>query len=334
MRLIFFGSSNYCFPVLESLDKNFQLTTVITKPNSAAQQFAISHQIKFYTPQDKNELLHLISQIRHIRPDLAIVADYGLIIPPEIFNIPKHKTLNIHFSRLPDLRGPSPVQYVILRGDKSAWITIIIMERGMDTGDIIWQKEVKLSSDQAIERSSNETTESLYKKLFNIAASELPSIISKYVQNKLKPTKQNHAKATYTKILAREDGFIPPQILSVILSPDLKSGRRIPIEVPITKGILRFAQDDNWVTFLERAIRALFPWPGVWTEIQITDNPSTSLRTSRKQITSKRLKILKAHLASQGQPLRDKLVLDVVQLEGKNPVSWKQFKEGHPGFNF
>ncbi|MBI4991224.1 methionyl-tRNA formyltransferase, partial [Candidatus Gottesmanbacteria bacterium] len=215
MKIIFFGSSEYCLPILDSLLKNFQLLTVVTKQASAAQQFAKLHNIAVFTPKDKKGLLELKDQISSLEPDLAIVADYGLIIPEEIFEIPQCKTLNIHFSRLPALRGPSPVQFTILTGEKSAWITVIIMAKEMDMGDIIWQKEVPLDSGKStnypINKLSNqqigETTGSLYKKLFNIIALELPDIVNKYIKGEIKPQKQDHSKATYTKILTREDGY-------------------------------------------------------------------------------------------------------------------------------
>lgn len=296
MKVIFFGSSDYCIPILASLYKHFQLAAVITKPESYSRSFASSHDIRVFTPKDKKELLNLKDQIAQLKPDLAVVADYGLIIPKEIFEIPRYKTLNIHFSRLPDLRGPSPVQFTILTGTKSAWITVIIMAEEMDTGDIIWQKEITSFN------IDHETSESLYEKLFNIAATELPNIINNYINNDLKPQKQDHSKATYTKILTREDGFIPPKLLD-----DALKGAPSGVK-------------------LERTIRAFTPWPGVWTEVKITDN--------RKQITKKRLKILQAHLASQGETLQERLVLDLVQLEGKKPVSWKQFKEGYPNYSF
>jgi methionyl-tRNA formyltransferase len=287
MKIIFFGSSEYCIPILDNLYHNFQLIAVVTKQSSAAQQFAELHSISVLTPKNKAELLSLKGEIKQFQPDLAVVADYGLIIPPEIFTLPKYQTLNIHFSRLPALRGPSPVQFTILTGKHCAWISIIIMAKEMDTGDIIWQKEIPLEG--------NEISERLYKKLFQTTAQELPNIVNLYTQGKLKVQKQDHAKATYTKLLTRDDGFIPPKLLDDAL-----------------KGV---PSSDK----LERTIRAFTPWPGAWTNVQITDN--------KKQIT-KRLKLLKAHLEGNG------LILDMVQLEGKKPVSWKQFQAGYPNSRF
>ena len=141
MKILFFGSSDYCFPILETLYKNFHLAGVITK-SYQTQTCATTHHIPTFTPTHKTELLNLDKKLRDLEPDIAIVADYGFIIPAEIFTIPKKKTLNIHFSKLPKLRGASPVQFTLLLGEKSAWTTVIIMDETLDTGDIIWQKEM------------------------------------------------------------------------------------------------------------------------------------------------------------------------------------------------
>lgn len=286
IRILFFGSSDYCLPVLESLNKNFNLVGVLTRLKSPVKQFALSHNIKVFTPEDKSELLALKKDLEKLQPDLAVVSDYGIIIPKEIFTIPHHQTLNIHFSKLPKYRGPSPVQYTILNGEKSAWITIILMDETMDTGDILWRQEVG-------PLDGSETTPDLYRKLFSIAAQELPGVIDKYSQKQLKPIKQLNSLATYTKSFTRADGFVPFSQF-VKLDPASPAGR----------------QSDKLSILIERKIRALSPWPGVWTTVNIPQ--------------PKRLKLLKSHIES------NKLVLDEVQLEGKKPVTWKQFLEGYP----
>lgn len=285
LKVLFFGSSDYCLPVVETLYQHFQLIGVVTQPNlsSPIKQFALSHNIQCLIPKGKEELLLLKKKLEEVKPDLAIVADYGIIIPNEIFTFPRFKTLNIHFSNLPKYRGPSPVQYTILYGEKNACISVIIMDEGLDTGNIVYSKEVLLYD--------NETTESLYKKLFNNISLELPEVISQYAQNKLIPRRQDHKKATYTKLLTREDGFISSRLLDL-------------------------AMQGKKASSIERALRAFTPWPGLWTIIQVHPNQP------------RRLKILAAHIEG------NKLTLDQVQLEGKNPVTWKQFREGYPNCSF
>ncbi len=140
----------------------------------------------------------------------------------------------------------------------------------------------------------NDTTEILQERLFERSADVLIQLIPAYVSGKVKPKEQNEGDATFTKVLTRKDGFID---FTVHCSP---------------------------VT-VHNFIRAMNPWPGAWTKAQVTADSG--------QRTEKRLKILKAHV----EPLSAKrytLVPDLVQLEGKDPVSWKQFKEGYPKQTF
>lgn len=313
LKVIFYGSSNYCLPILESLRKNFNLLAVITKPDqkvgrkqiltpTESKVFALKNNIGLFTPANKIELMSLQAEMEKLEPDIAVVADYGLIIPEEIINIPKYKTVNIHFSRLPDLRGASPVQFTILRGDKSAWITYMLMDKGLDTGDILMQTEYpvnKLSNDQI-------TTGKLYKKLFEMASEELPGLLTDYIKGNIKPMKQNDEKSTYTRILTRLDGYIQWELIYDAIGGK-KSGS-FPKESILCSSIF---SDSSASLLIERAIRGFKPWPGVWTMVKINNQ-------------DKRLKILKAHLEGE------KLLIDEVQMEGKNPVSWNKYTESYP----
>ncbi len=132
-----------------------------------------------------------------------------------------------------------------------------------------------------------DTSESLLQRLFKMGAEVLTTILPAYLEGKIKLREQNHFQATYTQKLTREDGKM------------------------------------NWsksADYLERFVRAMYPWPGAWTEIK--------LKMKNEKLKIKRLKILKTHLEN------GKLVLNIVQLEGKKPVNFKQFLEGYPQFEF
>jgi len=332
LHIIFFGSSDYCLLVLESLHKNFKLTAIITRsPSSPAlsagittfsvapEKFGLMHKIPVLTPQSAGEISTLIPDLKKFSPDLSVVADYGVMIPDDVISLPKLDTLNIHFSRLPKYRGPSPVQYTILHGEKSAWISIIKLVKKLDAGDIIYQKEVSLSGD--------ETTGSLYKKLFNIISEDLPSVLSDFALGKIKPVKQDEKLATYTRKITKEDGFVPFDLLSNLMK-GIKPNKAMLDNWPLTKIPPSPFSLLLATYYLLQSLRAFSPWPGLWTEVFIP---------AFKQL--KRLKILKAHLepfdSAQSKPTTHnpqpttKLVLDQVQLEGKNPVSWTQFLEGY-----
>ncbi len=335
MNVVFFGSSRYCLPVVETLKNHFNLVAIVTKHGSPIASFAKKYQTPFLTPINKKELSTFIDKISELKPDIAIVADYGLIIPKEIFNTPKYGTLNIHFSRLPKLRGACPVQYTILT-DQTPWISIIKMNENLDTGDIIWQKEYKKSTNfkltnQLISNQLvNETAESLYIKLFQYIASELPTIIRDYINDKLVPKKQNHKEATYTRMLTREDGFIPFELIIKAINSENPPNKQLD-NWPLYKNlIIQFPTSNfQFPIIIDRAIRALTPWPGLWTEIdlrRLKSGPMDSFQAEKPEKTvKKRLKLLKAHIDDD-----NRLILDLVQLEGKKPVSWKQFREGYP----
>jgi methionyl-tRNA formyltransferase len=162
--------------------------------------------------------------IKKIKPDLVIVANYGKIIPQDILNIPRYGFLNVHPSLLPKYRGPSPIQFSILNGDKETGITIILMDAKVDHGPILAQRKTIIGE--------NETAAELRDRLAVLGAKLLIDVIPDWLRGKIKLRRQDERKATYTKILVREDGKI-----------DWKKSVKV----------------------IERQIRAFCPWPGTYT---------------------------------------------------------------------
>ncbi len=134
------------------------------------------------------------------RTDLFLVADFGQIIPPEVFTRPKHNTLCLHPSLLPKYRGASPVPYAILNADKVTGVTIFELDEKIDHGSIIAQFREPIRSD--------DTQESLLERLFQKGAARLVEILPAYIAGQIKPQPQNHSQATYAKRLTRLDGRI------------------------------------------------------------------------------------------------------------------------------
>jgi len=225
-----------------------------------------------------------------IKPDVGVLASFGAIVPPEILNSPKHGILNIHPSLLPKYRGPSPVQTAILNGEQQTGVTIIKMDEEIDHGPIVAQFREEILP--------TDTAESLYFRLFSAGAEVLKTILPAYINGRIQLREQDHSQATYTKKLTRENGFIPPEKLKEAIA-------------------------GNNAEIVDRQIRAYHPWPGTYTIIKF-QIPNKFQINSKFKIQNKRLKILRAHLEN------GKLVLDQVQLEGKRPVSFKQFCEGYP----
>jgi methionyl-tRNA formyltransferase len=216
-------------------------------------------------------------QLAKDKADVFLVADFGQIVPKELFSLPPHGWLVIHPSLLPQYRGASPVQAAIANGDQETGASIIQIHQKVDYGPIVAQLKEPIKA--------NDTAGSLYQRLFGASGEILVTILPAWVKGKIKPRVQDHSKATYTARLTRDDGRIDWQ---------------------------KSAQAN------ERFIRAMSPWPGAWTMI----------KKDGKEKRERRLKIIQVHLE------KNKLVLDQVQLEGKKPVTGKQFQEGYPKAKF
>ena len=236
LKIIFFGTPTEVVPVLENLTKHYDVVAVVTAPDhkagrkqlltpSPVKVFAQSQNIKVLQPEKLKDF-----SLSEAKVDLAIVAAYGKIIPQALLDFPKHGSINIHPSLLPKYRGPTPIQTVLLNGDKESGITFIKMDAEMDHGPILHQIPFTL------ERT--DTFGWLMQSKFAQAAVILPTVIENYVSgvNKLQP--QDDALATYTKMITKEDGH-----LDLHNPPDEKT--------------------------LNRMIRAYFPWPTVWATIKL-----------------------------------------------------------------
>ncbi len=234
-KIIFIGTSSFAITTLEELIENgYEILAVITAPDkpvgrkqeltpSPIKEIALKYNLLTFQPEKISEVEKEISQLK---PDLIITSSYGQIIPKNILDIPKKESLNLHPSLLPKYRGPSPIQTAILNGEKVTGITIIKMDEKMDHGPIIAQQETNINPD--------DTYESLEDKLSEEITKLLIEILPRYFKNKIQPEIQDESRATYTKILTRDDGKI-----------DLKEN----------------AEE------IERKVRAFSPWPGTWTEI-------------------------------------------------------------------
>ncbi|MBI2632792.1 MAG: methionyl-tRNA formyltransferase [Parcubacteria group bacterium] len=210
MKIAFFSGAEFGVPALNALLKQNDEIVVVTKvpkPTGRNQvlQKTIIHEIaeknnlKIFTPQKLNT--EFIDEFRKTNPDLIVVAAYGKIIPQEILDTPKYGALNIHPSLLPRWRGASPIQYTLLNGDMETGVTIMKVDAQMDHGPIIKYKISKIKNQKYI-------TGELSAMLAEIGAWLLIDILPDYIAGKIKPIEQDHEKATYTKLIKKEDGKI------------------------------------------------------------------------------------------------------------------------------
>ncbi len=290
INIVFMGTPLFGAIILKNLiTNNFVPSLVIT------QKDKLGDRGKMKEPEVKtiaNKYGIKVSQGKKIteEPDLIITAAYGRILKEEIINLPKYGAYNIHPSLLPKYRGPSPIQYTILNGEKETGVSIFKMNSKMDEGDIVSQEKIKID---------DENYESLFKKLANLSSSMILDIIPKIKKGEITLIPQDNSKATYSKIIRKEDGRIDWN------------------ESPLS---------------IERKIRAFYPWPGVFTFWKKNDK---FLRIKIKKVEISKSKGLKrGEVFSNDKELaveclNGSIIIKELQIEGKKAVSGKDFILGN-----
>jgi methionyl-tRNA formyltransferase len=171
---------------------------IVTAP--PAKIWADKHSIPVIQP-DSLKTSEIESQLKSYDCDVFVVIAYGKIIPENILNIPKFKSLNIHGSLLPKLRGSCPIETAILQDQRKTGVTIIRMDKEMDHGPIVAMKEV-------IVEPWPPKAEDLGKEIVRSGSELLISIIPDWISGKIKESEQDHSQATFTKMIEKEDGLI------------------------------------------------------------------------------------------------------------------------------
>lgn len=269
IKIVYFGTPEFSAYILEKLIEFCPIQIVITRPDKAKgrKQILTESAVALMSHQHNISVLKPVKLDQEfienhkdlIDCDIFIVASYGKIIPQSLLDIPKLGALNVHPSLLPKYRGPSPILTPILNGDKKTGVSIMLMDAEMDHGPILNTIEVSIS------KQYNHQT--LTTKLAQTSAPLLIDTLTKFIEGRLKPKPQNHSKATFTKMIKKEDGYFD-------------------IDNPPSP------------TVLDRMIRAYYPWPNTWTKWK-----------------GKIIKFL---------PDRK------IQMEGKNPISIRDFLNGYP----
>jgi len=311
IKTILMGTSEFAERVLKKsfpvLRDNFEIIAVITAPDkpvgrkqellpSPVKKWALENNLSVLQPEKIRDS-EWIEKIKKLNPDLIILCAYAQIIPKEILDIPKYNALNVHPSLLPKYRGASPVHAAILNGDKTSGVTIMLMDEEMDHGDIVANSKLEI-------RNPKITYKELEDKLIDVSADLLIKTLPDWVEGKIKAQPQDHSKASFCKIIKKQDGKIDWN----------KSAQEI-----------------------ERTIRAFHQWP-----------------TSYTFFNNKQLKVLEVYPVSRDERLHgadtkkigevfladDKelmvqtgngiLILKQIQLEGKKPMSARDFLNGHP----
>lgn len=211
IKIVFMGTPDFSVKTLDMLnnDPNIDVLCVVTKVDtkssrgqkinlSEVKKYANSYNIKCYQPDKIKTDIEIINAIKDLKPDFIVVVAFGQILSKEILDIPKYACINGHASLLPKYRGASPIQSMILNGDKIVGTSTMLMAEGLDCGDILEQVSFEMAED--------ETGGSLFEKLSIETAKLVLHTILNY-QN-INPIKQNEEAATYVKIIKKEDGLI------------------------------------------------------------------------------------------------------------------------------
>ncbi len=210
-RIIFMGTPDFSVPALQGLiDGPDQVVAVVTQPDRPkgrgkkltpppVKVLAESADIPVLQPT-KIKTDEFAGKLRAFQPDLIIVVAYGRILPPSILDLPPYGCMNIHGSLLPRHRGAAPIQWAVLAGDKEAGVTIMQVDVGMDTGDMLLPVSIPVAED--------ETAGSLFSKLSSLGSCALLEALDLLRQGRLHPVPQDHRLATEAPPLTKEDGSI------------------------------------------------------------------------------------------------------------------------------
>ncbi len=211
MKVLFMGTPDFAVGALEAIVKaGHEVTCVVTQPDkpkgrSKEMQFppvkecAIKYNIPVFQPIKIKEK-EAIDELRKYPADIFVVAAFGQIVSKEILDMPKYGCINIHASLLPKYRGAAPIQWAVIDGEEKTGVTIMQMNEGVDTGDILLKKEIALDK--------KETGESLFDKLMEVGAEAVVEALPLIEAGKLQPVPQKEEDATHAKMLSKALGKI------------------------------------------------------------------------------------------------------------------------------
>lgn len=208
LKIVFMGTPEFSIPVLAGLIENYDVIGVVTQPDkevgrdhevrfSPIKELALLHDIKVIQPvKIRNEY----EEIVELAPDMIVTCAYGQIIPKVLLDLPKYGCINVHASLLPKYRGGAPLHRVVINGESKTGVTIMHMDEGMDTGDIISTKEVPIEK--------FDTVGTIHDKLSVLGKELLLDTIPSIIDGTSKRIKQNNDEATFAPVIKRSDELL------------------------------------------------------------------------------------------------------------------------------
>lgn len=302
MRVVFMGTPDFAVGTLNAIaDAGHEIVGVVTQTDkpvgrkqelkpTAVKEAALKRGLTVYQPRKLRNNPEFLETLKQLAPDVIVVAAYGKIIPKEILGLPKYGCLNVHASLLPKYRGAAPIQWAVIDGEEKSGVTIMQMNEGLDTGDMLASAAVPITKE--------ETGGSLFDKLAKAGAELLAETLPKVEKGEIHPVKQPEESPTpYARMISKADG-------------------RIDWSLPALK--------------LECFVRGMDPWPAAYTSFagkglkiwksQVEqagsgEKPGTVLAADEKGI-----------LVQTGE---NALRITELQLEGKKRMQVSDFLRGH-----
>ena len=239
MKAVFMGTPDFAVPTLQKMiDMGIEVTAVVTQPDKAkgrgkkviyspVKECALAHDLPVYQPVRIRKEPEFIQTLRDMQPDVIVVVAFGQILPKEILDIPRLGCVNVHASLLPKFRGAAPIQWSIIDGEEVTGVTTMLMDAGLDTGDMLLKTEIPMDP--------KETGGSLHDKLAAVGGELLEKTLIGLEAGTIVPEKQDDSQAgEYARMLDKELGHIDFNQPAVVI---------------------------------ERLIRGLNPWPSAYTYI-------------------------------------------------------------------
>lgn len=215
MKIIYMGTPEFAVGPLEAIARaGHTVMAVVTQPDkqkgrgravqySPVKEWALAHEVPVLQPQ-RIRAPEVVSVLAAYAADIFVVAAFGQILSPAILQLPRYGCINIHASLLPRYRGAAPIQRSIIDGEKETGVTIMQMDKGLDTGDILFAERVAIDD--------NETGDSLHDKLSTAGAALITLTLKNIEAGTFTPIKQNDADSSYAPMLTKEEGQINWQL--------------------------------------------------------------------------------------------------------------------------
>ncbi|MBQ9122936.1 MAG: methionyl-tRNA formyltransferase [Lachnospiraceae bacterium] len=239
MKVLFMGTPDFAVGALEAIiQAGHEVVCVVTQPDkpkgrsgqmqfSPVKECALKYGLPVFQPE-RIKRPEAVEELKKYDAQVFVVAAFGQIVSREILDMPPFGCINIHASLLPKYRGASPIQQAVLDGEEKSGVTIMQMEDGIDTGDILYQKEIRLDA--------KETGASLFDKLSDLGAQAIVEALPLLEAGKLTAVKQDEAKATHVKMISKSQGLIDWTESAIVIERKIRGLNSWPSAYTYYKG--------------------------------------------------------------------------------------------------